>query len=37
MGVFPGPFLERSRQSVLEVRNRVVRPQTGGTIAENSK
>src|SRR5215213_6355655 len=37
MGVFPRPFLERSRQSVLEVRNRVVRPQTGGTIAENSK
>jgi NADH-quinone oxidoreductase subunit M len=37
MGVFPRPFLERSRQSVVEVRNRVVRPQSGGTIAEISK
>jgi NADH-quinone oxidoreductase subunit M len=37
MGVFPRPFLERSRQSVLEVRNRVMRPQNGGTVAEISK
>ena len=37
MGVFPRPFLDRSRQSVVEVRNRVVRPQSGGTIAEISK
>jgi NADH-quinone oxidoreductase subunit M len=37
MGVFPRPFLERSRQSVVEVRNRVVRPQSGGTIAEAGK
>jgi NADH-quinone oxidoreductase subunit M len=37
MGVYPRPFLERSRQSVLEVRDRVVRPQTGGTIAEIGK
>ncbi|HKR02737.1 MAG TPA: NADH-quinone oxidoreductase subunit M [Pyrinomonadaceae bacterium] len=34
MGVYPRPFLDRSRQSVLEVRDRVVRPQTGGTVAE---
>jgi len=34
MGVFPRPFLDRSRQSVVEVRNRVIRPQGGGTIAE---
>jgi NADH-quinone oxidoreductase subunit M len=37
MGVFPRPFLDRSRQSVLEVRDRVVRPQSGGTIVEVSK
>jgi NADH-quinone oxidoreductase subunit M len=34
MGVYPRPFLDRSRQSVVEVRDRVVRPQSGGTIAE---
>jgi NADH-quinone oxidoreductase subunit M len=37
MGVFPRPFLDRTRQSIIEVRNRVVRPQSGGTIAEISK
>jgi NADH-quinone oxidoreductase subunit M len=37
MGVFPRPFLERSRRSVMEVRNRVVHSQTGGTIAEAGK
>jgi NADH:ubiquinone oxidoreductase subunit 4 (subunit M) len=37
MGVFPRPFLERSRQSVVEVRNRVARPQSGGTVAEIGK
>ncbi|HEX8921011.1 MAG TPA: hypothetical protein VF766_06015, partial [Pyrinomonadaceae bacterium] len=37
MGIFPRPFLDRSRQSVLEVRDRVVRPQRGGTIVEVSK
>ncbi len=37
MGVFPRPFLDRSRQSVVEVRNRVVRPQSGGTIAGDER
>jgi NADH-quinone oxidoreductase subunit M len=37
MGVFPRPFLERSRRSVLEVRNRVVHQQSGGTVAEINK
>jgi NADH-quinone oxidoreductase subunit M len=37
MGVFPRPFLERSRQSVVEVRDRVVRPQSGGTIVETKE
>jgi hypothetical protein len=37
MGVYPRPFLDRSRQSVLEVRDRVVKPQTGGTIAETKE
>jgi NADH-quinone oxidoreductase subunit M len=37
MGVFPRPFLERSRRSVMEVRNRVVHQQSGGTVAEVSK
>jgi NADH-quinone oxidoreductase subunit M len=34
MGVYPSPFLNRSRQSVLEVRDRITRPQSGGTIVE---
>jgi NADH-quinone oxidoreductase subunit M len=34
MGVYPRPFLDRSRQSVMEVRDRVVRPQRGGTIVD---
>lgn len=34
MGVYPAPFLSRSRASVAEVRERVVTPQRGGTIAE---
>ena len=33
MGVFPRPFLDRSRESVVAVRDRVVRPQSGGDIA----
>jgi NADH-quinone oxidoreductase subunit M len=38
MGVFPRPFLERSRESVVMVQERVVRPQgSGGAIAEISK
>ncbi|MDT4896573.1 MAG: NADH-quinone oxidoreductase subunit [Acidobacteriota bacterium] len=37
MGVYPRPFLDRSRASVMEVRDRVVRPQRGGTIVEVSK
>ncbi|HYG81037.1 MAG TPA: NADH-quinone oxidoreductase subunit M [Pyrinomonadaceae bacterium] len=37
MGVYPRPFLERSRAAVVEVRDRVVRPQRGGTIAEVGK
>jgi NADH-quinone oxidoreductase subunit M len=31
MGVFPRPFLERSRAAVELVRQRVTMPQTGGT------
>ncbi len=34
MGVYPRPFLDRSKDAVLEVRDRVVRPQRGGTIVE---
>jgi NADH-quinone oxidoreductase subunit M len=34
MGVYPRPFLDRSRQSILEVRDRVIRPQRDGTIVE---
>ena len=37
MGVYPRPFLDRSRAAVVEVRNRVVQPQRGGTIAEVGK
>jgi NADH-quinone oxidoreductase subunit M len=39
MGVYPRPFLERSRESVMAVRSRVVTPETGGsfTATVNSK
>ncbi|HEX8844870.1 MAG TPA: NADH-quinone oxidoreductase subunit M [Pyrinomonadaceae bacterium] len=37
MGVYPRPFLNRSRASVMEVRDRVVNPQRGGTIPETSR
>jgi NADH-quinone oxidoreductase subunit M len=37
MGAYPRPFLDRSRTAVIEVRNRVVQPQRGGTIAEMNK
>ncbi|HEY0379120.1 MAG TPA: NADH-quinone oxidoreductase subunit M, partial [Pyrinomonadaceae bacterium] len=37
MGAYPRPFLDRSRAAVVEVRNRVVQPQRGGTIAEVNK
>jgi NADH-quinone oxidoreductase subunit M len=31
MGVYPRPFLDRSRESVMAVRTRVVTPETGGS------
>lgn len=34
MGVYPRPFLDRSRASVAEVRTRIEERQRGGTIAE---
>jgi NADH-quinone oxidoreductase subunit M len=34
MGAYPRPFLDRSRASVMEVRDRVVKPQRGGAITE---
>ena len=34
MGLYPRIFLDRSRSSVAQVRDRVVQPQRGGTIAE---
>jgi NADH-quinone oxidoreductase subunit M len=39
MGVYPRPFLDRSRESVLAVRARVATPETGGsfTAGVNSK
>jgi NADH-quinone oxidoreductase subunit M len=37
MGVYPRPFLERSKAAVLEVRERVTQPKRGVTIAEISK
>jgi NADH-quinone oxidoreductase subunit M len=37
MGVYPRLFLDRSRPSVVAVRERVIRPQSGGTIVEISK
>jgi NADH-quinone oxidoreductase subunit M len=33
MGVYPRPFLDRSKASVEEVRNRVAAPRTGGSFA----
>jgi NADH-quinone oxidoreductase subunit M len=39
MGVYPRPFLDRSRESVLAVRSRVTTPETGGsfTVKVNRK
>ncbi len=37
MGVYPRPFLERSKAAVVEVRDRVTQPRRGVTIAEISK
>src|SRR2546423_14081698 len=34
MGLYPQTFLDRSRASVAQVRDRVMQPQRGGTIAE---
>ncbi len=36
MGVFPKPFLKRSRESVVAIQKRVMQ-QAGGTIVENSR
>ena len=37
MGVYPKPFLDRSRASVVEVRDRVRIPPRGGTIVESKE
>jgi NADH-quinone oxidoreductase subunit M len=37
MGLYPKPFLDRSRASVVEVRDRVRIPQRGGTIVESKE
>jgi NADH-quinone oxidoreductase subunit M len=37
MGVYPRPFLERSRAAVVEVRDRITQPRRGVTIAEAGK
>jgi NADH-quinone oxidoreductase subunit M len=37
MGLYPRPFLDRSRASVVEVRDRVRIPQRGGTIVESKE
>ena len=34
MGVYPRPFLNRSRESIQAVRERVVKPATGGKFAQ---
>ena len=36
MGVYPRPFLDRSKASVEEVRARVAAPPTGGSFASNT-
>jgi hypothetical protein len=37
MGVYPRPFLNRSRAAVELVRSRVVATESGGVIAQQSK
>jgi NADH-quinone oxidoreductase subunit M len=37
MGVYPRPFLDRSRESVLAVRSRVTTPETGGSFTVDLK
>jgi NADH:ubiquinone oxidoreductase subunit 4 (subunit M) len=36
MGVYPRPFLSRSRESVQQVRARVL-PESGGEVAEETR
>ncbi|MBC7912106.1 MAG: NADH-quinone oxidoreductase subunit M [Pyrinomonadaceae bacterium] len=37
MGVYPRPFLNRSRESIQAVRERVVKPATGGSFAQKAE
>jgi proton-translocating NADH-quinone oxidoreductase, chain M len=37
MGVYPSPFLNRSRESVVAIQNRVIGGEKGGTITQNTE
>jgi hypothetical protein len=34
MGVYPAPFLDRAKQSIVAIRERVIGGEKGGTIAD---